>query len=55
MTIEKNGKVYVVNECKNHWTLTWNVGTSVLRFEVDKEICDTFDSLKSHVLTEEIF
>lgn len=55
MTIEKNGKVYVVNECKNHWTLTWKVGTSVLRFEVDKEICGTFDSLKSHVLTEEIF
>lgn len=49
MTIEKNGKTYIVKENAKSWTLSINVGSIPVSYNVKKTDCPTFDALKEFV------
>lgn len=49
MTIAKGEKVYTVQECADHWVLTWNLGAVTASFHIPKSICATVESLADYV------
>lgn len=55
MNIEKNGKTYVISECKNHWTVKYSAGGLSVSFEVDKKMCETENELIEYVKDNDMF
>ena len=53
--IEKNGKAYVVTECKDKWTVKSDCGTVSVSVNVPKNICGTENEIREYVLTEDLF
>lgn len=54
MMIEKNGKVFAVRECKEHWTLLREDGALTVQYEIPKELCKTVDELETYVRMTEL-
>lgn len=54
MMIEKDGKVFAVRECKEHWTLLREDGALTVQYEVPKELCKTADELETYVRTTKL-
>ena len=55
MTVEKNGKIYIVNECKKHWTVKYTDGGLSVSYEVDKDLCKTESELSEYIKENDIF
>ena len=49
MIIKKSDKEFSVIENKNSWTVSIAIDSVSMSYNVPKEICPTFDDLKSYV------
>ena len=55
MIVEKNGKLYELNERKNHWSVVLKSGSLTVDFQVSKDICATIEELKEYIQKEDMF
>lgn len=56
MQIEKNGKIYTVEQFPQKWTVTNRSGKLLVAFDVSKELCRTEEQLRKYVLdNDELF
>lgn len=55
MIVEKNGKLYELNERKNHWSVILKSGALSVDFQVSKDICTTVEELKEYIQKDNMF
>lgn len=55
MKVTKNGKTYIIKECKNHWSVSEESAAFSLCFNVDKEICKTEADIIEYVNNNDLF
>lgn len=55
MIVEKNGKLYELNERKKHWSVVLKSGSLTADFQVSKDICATVEELKEYIQKENMF
>ncbi len=50
MIIEKNGKVYMVTELHDKWSVDTDSGKLSITFSVSKDLCPTVDELRKYIM-----
>ena len=55
INIEKNGKIYNVNECKAKWSVALNGNKLSVAIDVPKDLCETIEELENYISTSELF
>ena len=55
MTIEKNGKVYVVKRNARSWTVELDFGKLSTSVTVPFSVAEDFEALEAYVLSEDLF
>lgn len=54
-TVRKNDKIYIVKECKNHWSISTTIEQLSISYQVPKDMCATFEELKQYIENENLF
>ena len=54
MIIKKNDKEYVISETAQKWIAKLEMDKVVLKYEISKKDCPTFESLESFMANEDL-
>lgn len=55
MKLEKNGKTYEVIENSKKWVINAMAGKVVLKYEISKTDCETYEELKQYMEDSKMF
>ena len=55
MIIKKNENEYVVEELKDKWKVSKTEGKLDVAYDVPKDLCPDIESLKKHIITNDLF
>ena len=53
MEIKKNNKIYDITEHDTKWTVKSINGKLTISFDISKNICDSFEDVKSYILNND--
>lgn len=55
MKIEKNGKMYTVQESEKQWNLKYTIENLTIDYTVSKELCTDKKTLFEYIMNEPLF